>query len=299
MKNPDSKRKPKGDSRGFLPSERDFEDLIAECGGDLRELWGGDRAEIKAEIGSHIERAFEELLEAVDPDQNEVFLREIQNLSELVSAEDAGKSFSRILESVKLETGKKIVDGTSHLLLLGESMRLIVTSNAAKLFLQLAERVDGGIESSLPHEKGGSAGRSVSLLHLAFCLGQRISSKKHTGDMMRALPMICRGLEMTGGVGGGGSRVRREHQKLREWIRSIVLNFKKTTGEFPSRKQLEGLLRTHLAEEEKRSCRVSENDRAPDGKRRLRHRDDQSGKGVTWTTITETWLTEIKKANDA
>ncbi|MDC0315088.1 hypothetical protein OAL62_01710 [bacterium] len=169
-----------------------------------------------------------------------------------------------------------------------------ITSTLASSLLSQMEKPDKESEIQWPL-KGVKFGTQKSLVikfcWLSFVLGMRSQSQLHHTHYLKTLPKLFKGYQMdrSGSQAEESRAPRSDNAMLKKWTSSIVESFKKATQTYPSKKQLTGLIESQVAAQ-KGTRLLDWTTVGKDGKRRLRHRKDSSPKGVTITTITDSWL---------
>ena len=132
---------------------------------------------------------------------------------------------------------------------------------------------------------------------LIFALGQREQLQRQHTETIHMLPWLVRGVKMDQSLPFRKDRKSRQQNiHLKQWVQQIVIFFKKETGAFPTRKQLPIILRNQIKMPNQPGM-VSINTSSPDSKERLQHRKDAPTQGVTFSTITDTWLRDFRASH--
>ncbi|MDB4390115.1 hypothetical protein N9190_00710 [bacterium] len=132
---------------------------------------------------------------------------------------------------------------------------------------------------------------------LIFALGQREQLQRQHTETIHMLPWLVRGVKMDQSLTFRKDRKNRQDNiHLKQWVQQIVTDFRKETGAFPTRKQLPIILRNQI-ERLNQPGMVSISTSSPDSKERLQHRKDAPAQGVTFSTITDTWLRDFRASH--
>ncbi|MDA7515395.1 hypothetical protein N8493_00575 [Akkermansiaceae bacterium] len=132
---------------------------------------------------------------------------------------------------------------------------------------------------------------------LIFALGQREQLQRQHTETIHMLPWLVRGVKMDQSLPFRKDRKSRQQNiHLKQWVQQIVTNFRKLTGDFPTRKQLPIILRNQI-ERPNQPGMVSISTSSPNSKERLQHRKDAPAPGVTFSTITDTWLRDFRASH--